>query len=212
MEEITRTLEPSQAGITEALARVLEFQTPVQVEPIAYTNGQAQFTGEPLFQIAAAAAEYFSGDRNINGPFPHLRLIDGDFHSKLVAQPELRGPSLRFCVAQKPLFCAKKMAKYKSVNPGPNDFDPQIGPEFKCIGRDLVVIERKLQASVKANRTFPLVCQCRSPIYPPPGEFAEAMTKTNVPVVFKAICNWNIIIEIEPKGPRQAPTGPRIST
>jgi hypothetical protein len=91
------------------------------------------------------------------------------------------------------------MAKYKSVNPGPNDFDPEIGPEFKCIGRDLVVIERKLQASVKANRTFPLVCQCRSPIYPPPGEFAEAMTKTNVPVVFKAIRYWNIIIEIEPK-------------
>ena len=91
------------------------------------------------------------------------------------------------------------MLKGEPANFWPIDFYPQPGPDFKCIGEDILRCIGKLKAAQKANLFLPAIREGGPDVNSGPGKITKSMAESQVTAIFQLFCDRKKVVEIEPK-------------
>jgi hypothetical protein len=91
------------------------------------------------------------------------------------------------------------MLKHEPENFWPIDFYPQPGPDFRCIGEDILRRIGKLNTASKANLFLPTISEGGPEINSGPWKITISMAESQVTVIFQLIGDRKIVVEIEPE-------------
>jgi hypothetical protein len=91
------------------------------------------------------------------------------------------------------------MLKGEPANFWPIDFYPQPGPNFKCIGEDILIRIDELKAAQKVSVFLPAISEGGPDVISGPGKITKSMAESQITAIFQLFGDRKKVVEIEPK-------------
>ncbi len=91
------------------------------------------------------------------------------------------------------------MLKREPANFWPIDFYPQPGPDFRCIGEDILRRIGKLNTTGKTNLFLPAISEGGTEVNSGSWKITIGMAESQVTVIFQLFGDRKIVVEIKPE-------------